>query len=248
MRFLLVLLALFLTLPTNALAKTLLITPNKAEADDVVVSAGDIVKVHLQVGKSYECSITQKAVDSANEFLTFDLEALDPDGESITLTGLGNITPVIATPSGASSLKSRIGITPTKTGIHTLTPENSSGTDDAATIRCTETTLYGGFNTFFAQIPIVEISNTTETEITANVSATDFNGDTIVEDVEVVIQPNSRTDEILDSISPSLYGEITVTAVAPAGALRATVAEYNFSGGVLVLRRERPMSIRPLLP
>ena len=231
-----------------ALGASVLVTPGKADADDVQVNDGDELLVSFEAGRSYECSVTQKMVAASTEFVTFALEAKDPDNSIITLSAVGNHTPRIAAPAGKSSLRSRVSLVAEKTGTYTLLFDvNQPG---FATVRCNETSLSGDFNTFFAPTPILELVNLTSSEITATLTVTDFTGNPLLDeaDREVTIAANARLDTVLSSIAPNLYGQVQVSYVGAYGALRGTMAEYQFGSDSIELKRERPLRARSALP
>ena len=243
-------LVLFLSVE-QVLADTILITPGRSEADSVFdIDGGDRIRVYLYQNKSYACSITQKDIDSNDKFITFDLEAGDPDSEQITVSGIGNYDPVIAAPSGVSSLKSRISLIATKTGFYTFSPVISDPTD-IATIRCVETTLYGGYNRFAADIPIVELTNLSSENISPRIRVTDLEGEEVFtnEGSEVEIAPFGRQDIPIGGLTENTYGVITVTYLGPFGAIKGIVAEYNAaSDGGFDLQRERKMEAPAIIP
>lgn len=231
--------ALLLTFSqAQAFAATLLVTPGRFDADDTEINIGDRVFASLLSGRSYECSVTQKLITDSNSFITFDLQALDPSGSPINLTPSGNVHPAIAAPVGKSSLRSRVTLIAQETGNYSL------GFDLAVsafgTVRCRESTLLGDFNSFFASTQILELSNTANVEIDAQVQVIDFSGNILFEE-EVSIEAGRRVDTVLSDIPSETYGSIRVTSLAPVGALRGTVSEYDF-GDSIILKRERELS------
>lgn len=227
-------------------AASVLVTPGRADADDADISSGDTVITALEADRSYECTLRQRRITSSSEFATFSLEGTNPDGDSISYIPSGNITPVVASPVGVSSLRSRISILPAISGIYTL--GINAPVASIATVRCVETSLFGGFNTFYAGVPIVELSNTSDHILDSYITVSDFTGTVFVDKKQVTIRPGLRVDTVFSSIPANTIGNVTVIHNGPAGSIVGWLAEYDFNAGIGTLRRERQLTSRPALP
>ena len=104
------------------------------------------------------------------------------------------------------------------------------------TISCTETTLFGGFNTSVTDFNFLELTNTldgpAETEtIKARIFARDsVSQQTIIHNSVVQIPPGDRRDVDIHSVAGAgAFGPLFVTHDGPPGSLKATVSQYNIT-------------------
>lgn len=225
-----------------------LVTPDRTHADDISYDPGEPVTGYFHAGRSYECRLAQAKITSSNDYIYFSSSISGPSG-SITGTGVGGIYPaesVIASATNRQALH-RISFIPTETGIHSLTTNFDNNNTSNASVECFETTLLGSFNTFFANTPIVELRNRGNADISATVTAIDFNN-TTVRTKTISVPASSRADAVLDNIPSALYGKIFITYLGPQGALSGIVAEYDFAGASITLKRERPITTPTMVP
>ena len=247
--FALTLIAAGMLVPKYVAAEVVPITVDRPEPDDTSIGGTDTFRVALQESHSYECSLSQKLLSVNSPYITFDLQATNPSGQSVTLTGVGNIEPVVTPPAGKSSLKARISLFAGATGTYVLRPDLAANEADFATARCYDTTLFGEFNTFYAQVPILELVNRTSHELTAFVQAIDYAGHSLFEHpVEISVNASTRRDLVLSSIPLNTYGIVRVAFIGPQGAFAGTMSEYNYEGATPVLRRERALRGTAPLP
>lgn len=242
---------------TNAIAAELYVTPNRGYANDVFINPGtDIARTALQAGRSYECSIITREYDAAlpKKLPAFNPTVIQPNSVGAAGSFLGTLKPGLAAPVSlaAQRTKLRIGFLATQTGIHTLSFQDAAGSGTAipgSSVRCVDTTLYGGFNRFFAGIAVVELSNNTLSALQAAITIVDFAGNVLINQQPTTIAANNRTDIVFASLPAERFGQILVTSVSSAGALSGYVSEYDQLGdGSLVLKRERPLSLGAALP
>jgi len=114
-----------------------------------------------------------------------------------------------------------------------------------ARVRCSETTLFGGFNTAVTDFNFIEITNT--------LAVTDQNGDisvriiananiagTEVLNTTVSIAAGERRDIDVHSVAGSDFGPVTITHNGPPGSIRAVNAQYRIVS-------QDPLSFEPVL-
>jgi len=242
-------LVLHLLAPSVHAVEQHLVTPDYSKADDISIDPGEPIVGYFHVDRSYECRVSQGKVASGfNDYGYFDTTVAGPTG-SIQATETGERYPVEAVTSASLNRRSfhRISFVPVATGIHMFTMQFDGGLGMEATIDCFETSLLGTFNSFFAEIPIVEVRNKGNSPVEVQVTAVDFNG-VQVDRKSATVPASSRADLIL-SVPAQRFGTILVTYLAPRGTLSAIVSEYDFpSGGSLKLKREREMNFTRIIP
>jgi hypothetical protein len=111
---------------------------------------------------------------------------------------------------------------------------------------CTDTTLYGGFNTSVTDFNFIEISNVLKSNsistgvITGKIVAIDSISDTIIIDREFTIQAGSRTDVDIHSISgPGKFGQVIIYHDGPPGSLQAVSSQYR-------IVTQNPLDFKPV--
>jgi hypothetical protein len=223
-------------------------SPSYSQADDQPIDNEDTVQSYFHANKSYECAIMTLdfATSSADEFYIFNTNVTDPDGSTIVAAANGNVYPSIAPVDGVTAVhnRTRVSLTAQKTGIYKFTVAdafNQNGSE-ASTIRCRETTLYGGYNRFFAGVVIIELNNASELDIDVTINVVNSKQETVVSAQQAVAKSNTRTDVIFSSLPASSFGQIKITHNAPYGALSGMVSEYDYAAdGSISLKRERPL-------
>lgn len=113
-----------------------------------------------------------------------------------------------------------------------------------ANVRCTETTLYGGFNTVVTDFNFIEISNTLgdtdqNEDVRLRITATGTSGATVLDRI-ITIEAGKRIDVDVHSAAPQDFGPVVITHNGPPGSLRATNAQYR-------IVTESPLDFEPVL-
>lgn len=244
----------------SALAAELPVSINRGTRDDTFIStSADTATAALAENRGYSCIILNREYDPAvpKRFPVFAPTATGPSSQTITLTPTGTMKPGITVPNSLSSAQAfaRVSLIAPETGNYTFTFDEAQPSGTAvpgSTVRCMDTTLYGGYNRFFANTVIVEITNQTSETITPFVTIIDSFGNVHVEQSPVPngdgIVAQGRHDAIFPNLPAMTFGQIIVSYVGSVGALDAYVAEYDFDGSTLTLKRERPMDSTPILP
>lgn len=135
----------------------------------------------------------------------------------------------------------------------TFNVEFSGGPPANVTIRCDETTLFGGFNTSVADFNFIEITNTltktdSDNDIILHIAGKSVVGGNQVISRSITLVPNQRVDVDIHSVAPSNFGPIVITHNGPKGSIRAVNAQYrlvnttplDFEPSLLVPFNERP--------
>ncbi len=208
------------------------------------------LRAYFFAGRSYECVILTRFYDMGmSPFYVFN-NVIDPNSNSVTVTSNGSLYPPVSTPSvitAEEQNRTRVAIVAETTGDYRFTlmdVEGINGDNFTAVPSCRETTLFGSYNRFFAQLPIVELENRSTADIPVAISIINSAGTTIVDKQPAVARASTRTDVIFSELPASDLGQIVITHSAPFGALSGTVSEYDFgSGGEITLKRERPLKV-----
>ncbi len=209
------------------------------------------VMVALVANKSYECVVFRNYIfDVTSSFRHFFVYfgGMTPSNANMTFTFNGEYYPAVATPQAFASGQSfnRFSYTATESGLHTVTVQDQSGlntTNTDVSMDCRETTLYGSFNRFFAEVAIIEIENKAFRDIPVAITITDSGGNVLVDKQIFNAKSNTRSDAIFAELPAQSLGQISITHNAPAGALSGTVAEYDFNpDSSITLKRERPLT------
>lgn len=224
-------------------------SPSYSIADDQSIDDDDTITSYLHKGKSYECAILARdfTIGSPDEFYIFSTTVIDPDGHVVTPFLIGNVYPAIAPVLGISDFahsRTRVSLTAKKSGIYKFTVEDffNQNNSETSTVRCRETTLYGGYNRFFAGVVIVEINNASDQDIGVLITITNSHNVVVIDNQPAVAKGNTRSDVIFAHLPASELGQIVINHNSPIGALSGTVAEYDFgSHGSIILKRERPL-------
>lgn len=235
----------------------ILVTPNRGYANDVFLVPGfDTARTFLQSNRSYACVIIVREFDSAlpKRYPVFNVNLTAPDATMVTASAIGAVKPGIGTPASRAAQQAllRIGLVAPQTGFYTISflEGQPGGTAvPGSSVRCDDTTLYGGFNRFFAEIPIVELTNNTFQDISANITIIDFDGNVLIPQQAVFVPADNRADVIFAGLPEQRFGQILVTSVGSLGALSGYVSEYDQApDGALTLKRERALSLGAALP
>jgi hypothetical protein len=239
------------------------VTVNRGTRDTAFLDINnDIANVALTANRSYSCIILNREYDGTipKSFPVFNTLVTAPNNTTFSANAVGAMKPGIAIPGNliASQNNLRISFIPELTGNHkfTFTDAQTGGiATPGTTLRCNDTSLYGGFNRFFANIVVVELTNETSQTVKPFITIVDTFGNVLVDNVFPAqlasnngVAAEGRADIIFSDLPEGVFGQIIVTYVGSLGALSAYVAEYDFDGQVLTLKRERPMDTTPVLP
>jgi hypothetical protein len=101
-----------------------------------------------------------------------------------------------------------------------------------ANVRCSETTLYGGFNTVVTDFNFIEVTNTlidTEKDevIRFRITARGTIAGVTILDQIIDINPSQRIDIDVHSTAGNDFGPVVITHNGPPGSLRAVNAQYR---------------------
>lgn len=249
-----------------AQADDIFVSANRGTRDDIFANVGtDVVRASLQANRSYACVVLNREYDSAipKRFPIFNTTVTAPNNSTFQATATGTMLPGIATPANliAFQARTRISFVTTQSGVHsfTLADAQAGGTAvPGTTIRCNDTTLYGGYNRLFAEVAIVELTNNTSESVLAFISIIDSAGTVLVDNQQVRspgnnngINANGREDVIFVNLPAGNYGQILVTYAGSLGAISGYVAEYDFDSSTasgLRLKKDRAMELTPVLP
>ena len=220
-------LALVVILLPSTAAATGFITPGSQRASTggtIGVTAGTEFQIYLEAGRSYACTVIP--ADSTTT-LAISSDVMDPDGDTITVNQRGDYTPIVTAPTGTAAEAMRVTLTPTKDGLHKFTVSTATGTE-VVRPECVETTLYGGYNTNVNDFNFLELTNTTNREIRVRITATNFNGDVVINNQEAVIPANRRVDvDIHSAAGNNVFGGLKVTTNGPLGGVLAFLSQYS---------------------
>ncbi len=224
-------------------------SPGYSMADDQSLDDEDVINSYFHQGRSYECAILalDYATTATDEYYVFKTMVMGPDSQAIVASANGNDYPAISPVDGVQAVheRARVSLTAPKTGIYKFSVEDAfaQNNSESSTVRCTETTLYGGYNRYFAGTAIVELNNAGDKDIDVIFTIKDSNGTTVVSAQEATAKGGTRTDIIFANLPSATLGQIVITHNAPFGALSGNVAEYDFgSDGSITLKRERPLT------
>ncbi len=246
---------------TNASAQIRQFTTSPGVSDNqlAIIENFALLQSYFHENKSYECSIAHtylEDTDNANttDYMMFTQNVTDRDNQVVSVNFNGGAFPPISTYKGIHSsnvitetqqARQRFSLIAAKTGQHQVSVENAfsgAGISTYSLFTCRETTLYGSYNRFYAETPIVELLNKARVAFQVQITIIGGDGAVLINKQAYVVNPNTRTDIIFNSLPPSTFGQIIITHTAPFGALEGVIAEYNQSAnGGIVLRRERPL-------
>ena len=210
------------------------------------VDTTDEVEVTIFDGRSYCCQITSNTAGSSD--LGFDSISVT-SGVLNSAAQRGKINPwLISAPANArrcfifTESGGGNGIADVKFGI------SATGTLNGVYLKCTDTTLYGGFNTVVTDFNFIEITNT----LTPNTAGDDGTVQVVVkafkqsgeEILNTTLDPplaaGQRRDIDIHSVAASDFGPVVITHNGPPGAIRAVNAQYRIVTSV-------PLDFEPVL-
>jgi hypothetical protein len=219
-------------------------TPTKGNGIFDTFKHGDRVAVNLTVDHSYCCSvfspfnqITNSATDAGHPVIN----SISNSNGSVSIPFQKNsaITPAIS--FGDRSARACFTTNETqgfaiRTAPFFLNIGVPNGTVNDLNVRCDDTTLEGGYNTFASDFVFLEIMNKSETDNSElsprvmTVTGLAQDGFTTVFQIQVAVA--KRADVNLHSlIGPNKIGSIRINHTAPKDTVVAYVAEYKSDPG-----------------
>ena len=189
----------------------------------------DTVRVTVDKKKSYACTLIPEAFSGR---LGFGTSVSGPES-TVTGTLIGDVTPgVTVGSSDTSSNDNRISFTAEKDGLHSLDIQQSTGdfpADANYLVECSETTLFGAYNTVVNDFNFLELENTTNSTIAVTITAVNFDDtlDSPTAQITLNVNSNSRSDVNLhDQVGDNKFGILIVAHDGPLGALKGRVSQY----------------------
>lgn len=163
-------------------------------------------------------------------------EMVANSGPSTTIHHRGDYEPILMEESEANT-KGRICFTSEDATTYTGTVETACGCDyfDSLQITCTETTLYGGFNTIAGEINFLEITNRSNKAVTLHIRGYSSTDNSEKVNLKITLPENntapvSRADiDIHTHVGPASFGSLHITHDAPKGTISATLATYKIN-------------------
>lgn len=224
-------------IPLNANA-TGYITPGSPQAKggfaENVPPGGLAPVTYFEKNRSYACTIIGSSITSQ---LKVEVSTA-PGSSSVSSTArnCGAITPKVVTSGGDATAgagsdgasDNRVCFIADESGVYNLTLDTDLAVSEPAIFSCSETTLYGGYNTNANPFNFLEVINTTNTAIEFQVRAANFDGTVVINNATYTVAPNRRVDvNVHVAAGTNKFGSIRVMHNGPYGALQANVSQYN---------------------
>ncbi|MCB0344292.1 MAG: hypothetical protein KDD66_04210 [Bdellovibrionales bacterium] len=191
----------------------------------VMVEAGDGFLLDTHHDRSYSCEGVPS--DSQSEF-GFNTELVGTIDNSNTITAVPNadMAPHVTGPlgGGGTARLSFVAVNPDRYRLSVATAR--TGGEDVA-VRCFETTLFGGFNTYLNQYNYLELVNYSDRPISGAFVLTD-NDHKERARLPFSVPGGSRVDfDLHGRVGRDLYGLVKVIHNGPVRALGGSVAFYS---------------------
>lgn len=195
--------------------------------DSILVQANDRFFIDFTAGRSYSCEgVPQDAASDFDWNQTVQGTAVS-NPETILARLAGTLEPAI-TGEASTSSDNRLTFTPTTTDRFRLTVQSAKSGGELVKVQCTETTLFGDFNTNVNDFNYLELTNLSNASISGTITAITSDGTVAVNAATFTIAPDRRFDVDLHSaVGADKYGLVRVTQNGPAGALKAIVSQYQ---------------------
>lgn len=220
---------------TPALCFAVLLTVTPAVAVDRVVTVGaqqeltlnvaDAILIDMEADRSYSCEAVP--LGEATNF-DFSNQVVGQGTSGLTFTGRhgGEISPIVGGESGDLA-DNRVIVTPTQSDRYRIEVASAATGGETVLIRCFATTLFGGFNTNVNDFNFLELTNTSNAEIVALVTAIEFDGTVALDNTSFTVPAGQRVDVSLhDFAGMNRFGVVRVTHNGPLGSLVAAVSQY----------------------
>ena len=196
-----------------------------------------VAVLSVDAGRSYSCSVVGSDSESNLKFTT-------SDSAQPTWQFCGAITPELSHGSGDDVADNRVCFISSTAGTKSFGVQSMKGSGEPARIECVETTLYGGYNTFVNPFNFLELLNISNAPIRVYVTAVNYDGHIVVDNLSYEIAANRRQDVDLHTPAGlSKYGLVKVTHNGPYGSLQAQVSQYNGTIESMYLTASTP--VRP---
>ncbi len=213
-----------------------------SSGDVLLVQANDTFQVDLIANRSYACEAF--AIDTASDFdwsqSVVGTSAGSP--ETVIARMAGALDPIVAGESGGTA-DNRITFTPTTTDRFRLTVQSAKSGGEFVRVRCLATTLYGGFNTNVNDFNYLELTNTSNGQISGTITAVTTDGTVVINAATFTIDPQRRFDiDIHSAAGADKYGLIRVTHNGPYDALKGVVSQYQGTSANFTLTATIPLT------
>jgi hypothetical protein len=222
------------------------VTPNVDSGADTYTDTddGELYFAWLEKDLSYCCVITPNSVGVIiNEVSTTVADV--KGGGNITAVDRQDTTPALSNEWSATSKGARLCLIPVTTGDHNFTITDMSVDNTSTTVRCNETTLFGGYNTNANPYNFLEISNITNKTINGKIYATNFDGTKVIDGAAFSVESENRIDiNIHGAAGPNVYGLIKIVHDGPLGSLLANTSYYTGPVSALELKGTVPAYVR----
>lgn len=212
---------------------------NQAGTELSSVSSGDAIQLEVSARNSYCCEIVSRSGADVNFGSTqVDLSGINATGGNTIGRFAGLDEPRYRLSASRLCFTAPANI---DLGLATLTISVSGGgpaSDNTA--KCSETTLYGGFNTSVTDFNFLEISNTLDSVTTDGsriISGSITARNTVPEPDTIVINqapftvnPESRVDiDVHTSAGLGAFGPVKISHNGAPGAIKAVLNQYNIT-------------------
>lgn len=209
------------------------------------LDTGDSIFSTVENGRSYCCEIFH--VGQSN--IVPRLESVTPSGGNLEdLVSRGRNAPWLGAGTNPASARRCFRFAGTSTVSRTfitLDVEANANPIPNARVRCSETTLFGGFNTAVTNFNFIEITNTLATtdqdgSVRVKIVANANIAGTEVLNTAVSLAAGERKDIDVHSVAGSDFGPVTITHNGPPGSIRAVNAQYRIVS-------QEPLDFEPVL-
>ncbi len=235
------------SLASNAFAiSTFLSVGNNTSASgsSLTVNAADIFVIDFEADKSYSCEAIPTDIDSNFDFDTTLDGTTGTTPPTISARSTGNMTPAITGESGDAG-NNRLSFITATADRYQITVTNAKVGGEVVRVRCLETTLYGGYNTNVNDFNFLELTNTSDDSISGTITATNFDGEVVIDEDDFTVAANSRSDiDIHTAAGTDKFGIIKVVHNGPFGSLQGVVSQYSGSVSDFDLSTSTPLTPR----
>ncbi|MCB0344528.1 MAG: hypothetical protein KDD66_05410 [Bdellovibrionales bacterium] len=235
-----------------AIAAAVVIPLSNAAAEDYLASIGGPVAVsgHAPTlnagdgflldtigGRSYSCEGTPSNAASEFAFGTSIVGTLAGDPDTLSGRPTGQMSPIVTGGIGTAG-RTRVSFTPTQADRYRISVADAKGGGEEVRVWCTETTIFGGFNTSAADFNFLELRNVSTAPISGFITAVDYAGNQKIVNKPFTIPPLRRVDFDLHSeVGSGTYGILKVTHDGPHRTLRGRVSYYELTPWNSLIRR-----------
>lgn len=210
----------------------------------LTVNTGDHFLVDFEAGKSYSCEGIPVSPTTLFDFDTTVAGTTGGTPPSITARSTGALTPPITGESGDSA-NNRLSFIVTTADRYQLTVAAAEGGGETIRPRCLETTLYGGYNTNVNDFNFLELTNVSSAAITGKITATNFDGTTVINGQSFTVPAGQRIDiDVHTPAGADKFGSIRVAHDGSYGSLQANLSQY--AGSVSNFALSASLPLRPI--